>query len=86
MFTWEQNELSDKKMIFLWGNIVDFLEADKQAQLDGKTIRASRQMKHFTFYRKFYEAVELMDDKQAGIYIKALYKYAFSNEYPSKLC
>ena len=85
MFAKEQNELSDKKMIFLWGNIVDFLEADKLAQLDGKTIRASRQMKHFTFYRNFYEAVELMDDKQAGIYIKALYNYAFSNEDPSKL-
>ena len=25
MFVGEQNELSDKKMIFLWGNIIDFL-------------------------------------------------------------
>ena len=86
MFVGEQNELSDKKMIFLWGNLIDFLEADKLAQLDGKTIRASRQMKHFTFYRNFYEAVELMDDKPGGIYIKALYNYAFNNEDPSKLC
>ncbi|MCH5180973.1 MAG: hypothetical protein J1F32_07150 [Erysipelotrichales bacterium] len=86
MFAEKQNELSDKKMIYLWGNIIDFLEADKLAQLDGKTIRASRQMKHFIFYRNFYEAVELMDDKQAGIYIKALYNYAFNSEDPSKLC
>ncbi|MCH5157785.1 MAG: hypothetical protein J1F33_01185 [Clostridiales bacterium] len=86
IFSSSETELSDKKMIFLWGNIVDFLEADKQAQLSDKTIRASRQMKHFTFYRNFYEAVELMDDKQAGIYIKALYNYAFNNEEPSKLC
>ena len=82
----EQGELLDKKMIFLWGNIVDVLEADKQAQADGKTIRASRQMKHFTFFRNFYEAVELMDDKQAGQYIKALYHYALNSEEPSKLC
>ena len=82
----EQSELMDKKMLFLWGNIVDVLEADKQAQTDGKTIRASRQMKHFTFYRNFYEAVELMADKQAGQYIKALYHYALSSEEPSKLC
>lgn len=82
----EQTELTDKKLIFLWGNIVDYLEADKQAQLLGKTARANRQMRHFTFYRNFYEAVELMEDKQAGQYIKAIYCYALNNVEPSKLC
>ena len=79
------NELTDKKLIFLWGNIVDYLDADKQAQLSGKSVRASRQMKHFTFFRNFYEAVELMEDKQAGQYIKAIYNYALNNIEPSKL-
>ena len=82
----EQNELTDKKLIFLWGNIVDYLDADKQAQLSGKLVRAIRQMKHFTFYRNFYEAVELMEDKQAGQYVKAIYNYALNNVEPSKLC
>ena len=81
----EQNELADKKLIFLWGNIVDYLDADKQAQLNGKSVRASRQMKHFTFYRNFYEAVELMEDKQAGQYVKAIYNYALNSVEPSKL-
>lgn len=81
----EQNELCDKKLIFLWGNIVDYLDTDKQAQLSGKSVRASRQMKRFTFYRNFYEAVELMEDKQAGQYIKAIYNYALKNVEPSKL-
>ena len=81
----EQNELTDKKLVFLWGNIVDYLEADKQAQLNCKSVRASRQMKHFTFYRNFYEAVELMEDKQAGQYIKAIYNYALNNIEQSKL-
>lgn len=81
----EQMELSDKKLIFLWGNIEDYLNADKEAQASGKTVRASRQMKHFTFYRNFYEAVELMEDKQAGQYIKAVYNYALNNAEPSKL-
>ena len=63
MFAEEQNELSDKKMIFLLSNIIDFLEADKLAQLDGKTIRASRQMKHFTFYHNFYAAMKQMNNK-----------------------
>ena len=86
MFTEEeQKELTDKKLIFLWGNIIDYLEADKQAQINGKSVRASRQMKHFTFYRNFYEAVELMEDKQAGQYIKAIYNYALNNVEQSKL-
>ncbi len=71
----EQNELTDKKLIYLWGNIVDYLDADKKAQINGKSVRVSRQMKHFTFYRNFYEAVELMEDKQVGQYIKAIYNY-----------
>ncbi len=81
----EQKELADKKLIFLWGNIVDYLDADKQAQISGKSVRANRQLKHFTFYRNFYEAVELMEYKQAGQYIKAVYNYAFNNAEPSKL-
>ncbi|MDE7438993.1 MAG: hypothetical protein K2N23_00550 [Clostridia bacterium] len=86
MFTdGEQKELTDKKLIYLWGNIVDYLEADKQAQLSGKSVRASRQMRHFTFHRNFYEAVELMEDKQAGQYVKAIYNYALNNAEPSKL-
>lgn len=86
MFTDEaQNQLADKKLIFLWGNIVDYLEADKQAKLSGKTVRASGRMQHFTFYRNFYEATELMEDKQVGQYIKAVYNYALNNAEPSKL-
>ncbi len=81
----EQKELTDKKLIFLWGNIIDYLDVDKQAQMNGKTVRAIRQMKHFNFYRNFYEAVELMEDKQAGQYIKAIYNYALNNVEPSKL-
>ena len=86
MFTdGEHKELTDKKIVFLWGNIIDYLEVDKQAQMNGKSICANRQMRHFTFYRNFYEAVELMEDKQAGQYIKAIYNYALNNAEPSKL-
>lgn len=81
----EQTELSDKKLIFLWGNIVDYLEQDKQAQLSGKLVRANRNMQHFTFYRNFYEATKLMEDKQAGQYVKAVYNYALYNAEPNKL-
>lgn len=82
----KQSELADKKIIFLWGNIADYLDADNQAQISGKSIRANLNMRHFTFYRNFYEAVELMEDKQAGQYIKAVYNYALNNIEPNKLC
>ncbi len=82
----ERNELTDKKLIYLWGNIVDYLDVDKQAQLNGRTAKSlNKQMRHFTFYRNFYEAVELMEDKQAGQYVKAVYSYALNNAEPSKL-
>lgn len=54
-------------------------------QMSGKPIRANRNMRHFTFYRNFYEAVELMEDKQAGQYIKAVYNYTLNNTEPNKL-
>ena len=86
MFTvGEQKELADKKLIYLWGNIIDYLDSDKQVQLSGKVVRASNRMRRFTFYRNFYEAVELMEDKQAGQYIKAIYNFALNSMEPSKL-
>ncbi|MDE6058833.1 MAG: hypothetical protein K2G44_02210 [Clostridia bacterium] len=81
----EQKELTDKELIYLWGNMIDYLDADKQAQINGKTVRASNKMRHFNFYRNFYEALELMEDKQAGQYIKAVYNYALNSIEPSKL-
>ncbi len=81
-----RKELKDKKLIFLWGNIYDLLCVDKTARESGTTPKGlNRQMKHFTFYRNFYEAIELMDDKQAGLYGKALYNYALNEQEPSKL-
>ena len=81
-----QESLSDKKLKFLWGNISDCMNIDRQAQENGRTPKGlNRQMRHFTFYRNFYEAVELMDDKHAGQYIKAVYNYAFNEQEPIKL-
>jgi hypothetical protein len=39
-------------------------------------------MAHFTFYENFYEAMELMDNKQSGQYIKAIYSYMFDGKEP----
>lgn len=79
----EQEQLEDKKLRFLWCNIIDCLEMDKQAQSVGKTPKGlNRQIPHFTFYKNFYEAMELMEDKQSGQYVKAIYGYMFDGKEP----
>ena len=78
--------LTDKKLVYLWGNIVDTLCVDKEAQENGRTPKGlNRQMKHFMFHRNFYEALPLMDDKQAGQFAKAVYNYALNEQEPLKL-
>ena len=78
--------LTDKKLVYLWGNIVDTLCVDKKAQESGRTPKGlNRQMKHFMFHRNFYEALPLMDDKQAGQFAKAVYNYALNEQEPLKL-
>lgn len=75
--------LTDKKLVYLWGNIVDTLCVDKIAQESGRTPKGlNRQMKHFMFYRNFYEALPLMDDKQAGQFAKAIYTFALKEQEP----
>lgn len=59
----EQNELSDMKLIFLWGNIADYLDADNQAQMIVNLFAS-----HFTFYRNFYEAVEKWKKNELAIH------------------
>ena len=81
-----QTELKDKKLIFLWGNFIDYLIVDKTAQEGGRMPKGlNSRMKHFTFHRNFYEAVELMDNKQSGQYVKAIYNYALNGQELSKL-
>ncbi len=78
--------LTDKKLVYLWGNIADTLCVDKEAQESGRTPKGlNRQMKHFMFHRNFYEALPLMDDKQAGQFAKAVYNYALNEQEPLKL-
>lgn len=56
---------------------------DKEAQESGRTPKGlNRQMKHFMFHRNFYEALPLMDDKQAGQFAKAIYNFALKEQEP----
>ena len=82
----EIEEITDKRERYLWGNIAEELRETKEKELVGKTPKTlNKRMRHFTFPNNFYEAIELMDDRQSGAYIKAICRYMFRDEEPEKL-
>ena len=86
MFEDAPPSLTDKKLVYLWGNIVDTFVVDKEALESGRTLKGlNRQMKYFMFHRNFYEALPLMDDKQAGRFAKAVYNYGLNEQDSLKL-
>ena len=77
-------ELSDSKERFYWGNLVDVLVESKENLVSGKTPTGlNRRMKHFTFQENFYDALNLMDDRQGGQYVKAICEYMFEDKTPT---
>ena len=85
MFTDEPvAEITDGKERFYWGNLVDVLEESKDAVRCGKqSAGLNRRMKHFTFLENFYDALNLLDDKQSGQYVKAICGYMFEDKTPT---
>ena len=85
MFTDEPvAEITDGKERFYWGNLVDVLEESKDAAKCGKqSAGLNRRMKHFTFQENFYDALNLLDDKQSGQYVKAICGYMFEDKTPT---
>ena len=75
--------LPTDKERYYWGNILDELRMSKESELKGRpSASQNRRMKHFTFYRNFYDALKLMDDRQSGQYVKALCDFMFNNVTP----
>ena len=77
-------EITDGKERFYWGNLVDVLEESKADLLNGRSSTGlNRRMKHFTFQENFYDALQLLDDKQGGQYVKAICGYMFEDKSPT---
>ena len=70
-------EIKDAKERFYWGNLVDVLEESKESAAP------NRRMKHFGFQENFYDALQLLDDKQGGQYVKAICGYMFEDKIPT---
>ena len=85
MFSQEPpEEITDGKERFYWGNLVDVLEESKADLLNGKSATGlNRRMKHFTFQENFYDALQLLDDKQGGQYVNAICGYMFEDKSPT---
>ena len=70
-------EIKDAKERFYWGHLVDVLEESKESATP------NRRMKHFGFQENFYDALQLLDDKQGGQYVKAICGYMFEDKIPT---
>ena len=70
-------DITDAKERFYWGNLVDLLEESKESATP------NRRMKHFGFQENFYDALQLLDDKQGGQYVKAICGYMFEDKIPT---
>lgn len=76
-------EIQDKRERFYWNNLIGDLQTDKALEIEGKRARGMmKKMKHFSFPKNFYEALQLMDEKQGGQYIKAICSYMFKGSMP----
>lgn len=69
----ELPDITDKEEAFVWSNIEDILKRSKGIEQSGKIAKTlNKQMRHFTFLEAYYRAIDLMNEEQSGVYIKAL--------------
>ena len=77
-------EFADSRERYNWGILKDILAESKDDVWNGrKSAGLNRRMKHFTFQENFYDALNLLDDKQSGQYVKAICGYMFEDKTPT---
>ena len=75
-------QMTDKES-FYWSNIADLLEEVKDIESAGKIPKKyNLRSKHFTFYDSYYKAMKLLNDRQCGVFVKAICEYMFSDVAP----
>ena len=74
----EEEELS-----YYWNYLEPTLRESREKEQSGKTAKAlNERMKHFPFYKCFYDACKRLDDVGAGQFVKAVCGYMFENKTP----
>lgn len=80
----EPNEAMTDKEVFYWSNISDMLAEVKEIEMQGKIPKKyNLRAKHFTFYDTYFNAMKLLNDRQCGIFVKAICEYMFGGVMPN---
>lgn len=80
----EPNDAMTDKEVFYWSNISDMLAEVKEIEMQGKIPKKyNLRAKHFTFYETYYNAMKLLNDRQSGVFVKAICEYMFNGLMPT---
>lgn len=74
----EPTDVMTDKEVFYWSNISDMLAEVKGIEQQGKMPKKyNLRAKHFTFYDTYFNAMKLLNDRQSGMFVKAICEYMF---------
>lgn len=80
----EPNTAMTDKEVFYWSNISDMLAEVKEIEIRGKIPKKfNLRAKHFTFYDTYFNAMKLLNDRQCGMFVKAICGYMFGGVMPN---
>lgn len=80
----ESTDVMTDKEVFYWSNIVDILAGVKAIEMRGKIPKKyNLRTQHFTFYDTYFNAMKLLNDRQCGMFVKAICEYMFGGVTPN---
>lgn len=80
----EPTDAMTDKEVFYWSNVSDMLAEVKAIKRQGRIPKKyNLRAKHFTFYDTYYNAMKLLNDRQCGVFIKAICEYMFCGVIPA---
>ena len=80
----EPTDVMTDKEVFYWSNISDMLAEVKGIEQQGKMPKKyNLRAKHFTFYDTYFNAMKLLNDRQCGMFVKAICEYMFGGIMPN---
>ncbi len=80
----EPTDAMTDKEVFYWSNISDILAEVNVIERQGKIPKKyNLRAKHFTFYDTYYNAMKLLNDRQCGVFVKAICGYMLRGVVPT---
>lgn len=80
----EPTDAMTDKENFYWNNIADMLAEIKETEMQGKMPKKyNLRTQHFTFYDTYFNAMKLLNDRQCGMFVKAICEYMFGGITPN---